>query len=323
MSLTQYWESYDRQYDDFEKEGMNLDDLLAKTKFSFGGLYTFSSKSKFNWGAKAGASHEYGLKRKCNKAQIDFKHKDKGETSVEVDAKAFAKDDVKVNLYSKLVLDQGADRCNSDVTAMLRVHHRDNALVSLGVENWKPCEGSPNNLTAYGSYGLVRDGAKFSINSYLNFDVKSKFLPVAKVVTSYQKGNVRGYLQGNLNRKQVDTDDKENPKVTSQTFDFTAKAIQDVCPKTKAGFSANYNLESKAFNVAFIGSKVIDRVRLNGRVGTDRSLTLGITSAYDDVTIGFAAKANLQSVSHKEGEVETFKHHATYKFGLSAEFNRV
>eukprot|EP00340_Litonotus_pictus_P007303 CAMPEP_0170529102 /NCGR_PEP_ID=MMETSP0209-20121228/16849_1 /TAXON_ID=665100 ORGANISM="Litonotus pictus, Strain P1" /NCGR_SAMPLE_ID=MMETSP0209 /ASSEMBLY_ACC=CAM_ASM_000301 /LENGTH=40 /DNA_ID= /DNA_START= /DNA_END= /DNA_ORIENTATION= len=34
-----------------EKEGLNVDDLLVKTKFGFkGGKYTFSSKSKFAFG---------------------------------------------------------------------------------------------------------------------------------------------------------------------------------------------------------------------------------------------------------------------------------
>jgi len=323
MSLTNYWETYDRSYDEFEKEGFNLDDVLAKTKFAFGGKYTFSSKSKFNFGAKTSASHEYGLKRKCEHAQIDFKHKDKGETSIEADVKAFKKDDVKVNVYSKVVVDQGADRCNSNVTAMLRVHHKDNALVSFGVENWKACQGSPSTLTAYGSFGKVKDGAKLSANGYVNLDLKTKFVPLVRFLATAQKGDVRGYFQANLNRAQVETDDSEKKTVVNQTVDVVAKVIKDVDAKTKVGGVFDYNLENKQMNAAIVGSKVIDKVRLNARLSTDRSLSAGITSAYDDITLGFAAKANLNSVTEKVGEADHTRHYATYKFGLSAEFNRV
>jgi hypothetical protein len=65
---TEFWENYDRFYADFEKEGLNLDDLLLKNKFAFNnGKLTFSSKSKFNFGTKVAASHEHSLKAKVFK----------------------------------------------------------------------------------------------------------------------------------------------------------------------------------------------------------------------------------------------------------------
>lgn len=325
MSLTNYWENFDRTYDDFEKEGLNFEnDLLAKTKFGFlGGKFTFSSKSKFDWGSKSKASHEYGLKHKCDKVNAEFKHKDKGETSIEVDAKALKKDDLSVNVFSKISLDQGADRCNTDATVLLRVHHRDNSLISFGFENWQTSSGSPNEATLSTSYGLLKDGANVGFNTYFRFNIKEKFLPLARVLFTAKRGDVQGYLQANINRTQVETDDKINPKVTNQTVDLLGKVIKQVDSKTKVAGAFAYNVDSKLVDASVFGSHVVDRVRFNGRLASDRTLTLGVTSAHDDVTLGFAAKTNLNSVTEKVGDTDHTRHYLTYKFGLSAEFNRV
>ena len=41
---TIYWENFDRSFDDFEKEGFNLDDLLVKSKLVFSGSKTTFSR---------------------------------------------------------------------------------------------------------------------------------------------------------------------------------------------------------------------------------------------------------------------------------------
>lgn len=324
--LTQYWETVDLPFDEFEKQGLNLDDLLVKTKFNFkGSKFTFSSKSKFNWGASGSASHEYGLKHKCQGATFDFKHKAGGETSLETDAKCLQKDDVQVFSYSKLVLDQGEDRNNFKATVMWRLHHKNNALVSFGVEDWNPSSGSPSTVSAYGSYGHVHDGANLSFNSYFNFDVKKKFLPLAKVLISAQKDKTTGYFQTNVVRTEVETDDKENPKVTSQAIDFVAKVIHEVDSDHKVGGVVNYNLESKKSDFSLLGMHKTDRVRFNGKLSSDRTLSLGITSQHDDVTINFAAKSALKSATEKveKDGADNTRYWVTYKFGMSAEFNRL
>jgi hypothetical protein len=324
-NLTHYNENFDRSYDDFEKEGMNLDDLMVKSKFNFNSSnLTFSSKSKLNWGAKSSAVHEYGLKHKCPRGTVDFKHKAAGETSVEVEKKLMDKDDIELHIYSKLVLDQGEDRKNCNANVMLRVHHKNNGLLSFGVENWAPCcHAAPTSVSAYGSYGHIHEGAKLAINGYLNFDIQKKFLPLAKVLISAEKNDVKGYFLTNINRSQVETDDKENPSSTNQLVDVVAKVVKEVNSTTKVGGVVAYNVEDKKADITLIGMKKLDRVKLNGKVGTDRSLTLGITSQHDDVSINFAAKSTLNSRTDKVGESEETKHWVTYKFGMSAEFNRL
>lgn len=88
--LTETFENVDRAFDDFEKEGMTLEDFLVKTKVNFNGWKsTFSSKSKFALGTKTGLAHEYTLKHKHSGRTFEFTHAASGKTSFEADGSLF------------------------------------------------------------------------------------------------------------------------------------------------------------------------------------------------------------------------------------------
>jgi hypothetical protein len=321
---TLYFEDFDRSYDDLEKEGLNLDDLLVKSKFAFlNGKYTFSSKSKFAFGTKNSASHEYSLKQKLQNATINLKHKASGETTIDADAKCYTKDNLTLRTFSKFVLNQNEKSKNLDATVMLRFHHKENNLLSVGFENWSALNGSPENITAYTSYGHNKNDAKLVFNTYLNYNFVQKFLPKASFLLRAEQGDVHGYLQANVNRNRVETNETENPVHINQAIDLLAKVVKVVDSKQKVGATIGYNLESKKSDVAVYWSKVLDRVRLNARVTTDRALTVGVTSAFDDVTVNFAAGSVLNTKTETVGEVETKNHWADFNFGLTVEFNRV
>jgi len=324
--LTEYFENFERSYDDFEKEGMNLDDLQVKNKFNFmNGKYTFSSKSKFNFGAKNRAAHEFGLKHKCKRATIDCKSKDAGEVSIESDSKCVTKDNMALYTYAKFALDQGENRRNLNTDVMFRIHHKDNVLFSFGVEKFN-FSSAPTNYSAYGSYGHNMDGNdKVTANVYLNYDVKNKFLPLAKFLIKGQKDKVHGYVQANINSTQntVEDSEKQQKIVTSQQYDFIARVISQVTDSTKAGATLRYNVDKKQADLTLSGSHVVDRVRFNGKLSCDNSLTLGVTSVFDDVTVNFAARSELKTTKQTVEEKEVSKHHVNYNFGLSAEFNRL
>lgn len=321
---TLYWENLDRSYDDFEKEGINLDDLLVKSKFLFmNGKYTFSSKSKFNLGAKAGVTHEYAIKHKCPRATIDVKVKDQGESTLEAEANCLEKNDLRLTSYGKVVHNFGENSKSCNANVMLRFHHKNNSLLSLGLENWSACKGAPEVLSAYTSYAHNAEGYNLVFNSYFNFDFKNKFLPLARFLLHAKKGDFNGYFQANVNRSQVDTEDKENPKATSQAVDLVFKFLNQVCPKTRVGGAIRYNLEDKKSDAVIVVAHTLDRVKLNGKLATDRTLTFGVTSVFDDITVNFAAKTGLNCALEKCDDHEVKKHWFTHKFGLSVEFNRI
>lgn len=323
--LTHYWETLDKPYDVAEKEGTQKEDFLLKTTLGFhNGRCNFGSKSKFNWGAKQSASHEYSLKHKCPRANIEFKHKDNGELSLESDCRVFSKDDFLVTAYSKLNLNhQESEPCNSSADVLARLHYRNNALVSLGVHNWALCSGAPKLLALQTSYGLERDGVRGALNTQVNFDVHDRFLPNANVALVGQRGDLNAYLRANVTRNQVDSENKADEKVTTTNVDLVAKFTQNLSNATRLGGAFTYNVENKASNVALFARHNLDRVRLNGRLGTDRVLNLGVSSTLDDLTLSFYSASTLNSKTDKVGENDVTRHWVSFRFGCSGEFNRV
>lgn len=207
---------------------------------------------------------------------------------------------------------------------MLRIHHKNNALFSFGVEKWNMCAGAPTQCTAYGSYGHNVDGNKVTANFYVNYDIKNKFLPLAKFFIKGQKDNLHGYIQANVNSTQSPDEDSEKSKtVTNHQYDVIARVMNQVSDTCKAGVTLKYNVEKKQADVVLSGGHVADRVKFNGKLASDNSLTLGVTSVFDDVTINFAARSELKSTSQTVEEKEVKRHHVNFNFGLSAEFNRV
>lgn len=319
---TEFFESFDRSFDDFEKEGMSLDDFLLKTKFNFNsGKLAFSSKSKFTLqGAKSSVGHEYTLKHKCSKLSAEFKHTASGNTTLEAEGSLFKQNDVEVSSLVKIELDQGADRRNCSEKVQLRLHHRNNALVSAGVENWNCLAGAPHLYSAYGSYGHTVDGARVTLNGYLAYNAGLQFAPLARFFVKGVKGDFTGLVVANVNRKLVEVEEK---KSVESNVDLAFRFHNVVDAKTRVGGTLTHDLASKVTNAVFAASHAMDKVRLNMKVSTDRSFTAGITSTFDDVTLNFAANSSLGGAVEKVGEVDVPRYWANYKFGLSAEFNRL
>jgi len=320
---TEFMDNFDRTFDDFEKEGLSLDDFLLKTKFNFNsGKLNFSSKSKFALaGAKSRLAHEYTLKHKCPKMTAEFKHTASGTTSLEAEGSLFRQNDLEVTGLAKTELDQGADRRNLSTKVQLRVHHRNNALVSAGVENWNTLNGAPHLYSAYGSYGHVADGTRLTFNGYLSYNALLSFAPLARFFVKATRGDLTGLVVANVNRRQVEAEDKS--KKVENDVDLQLRFLNTVDSKTRVGGTLSYDVGSKVTNAVFVASHALDRVRLNARVSTDRSFTAGITSTFDDVTLNFAANSTLGSATEKVGETETQRYWVDYRFGLSAEFNRL
>ncbi len=324
--LTTYWESYDRFYDDFQKEGLNLDDLLLKSKFNFyDGKLTFSSKSKFNFGAVASAAHEVTLKHKCKKGTVELKEK-VGEVSFESEYNHWSKDNLSVGSFVKAVVSQSEKSCSSDSKVQLRVHHNDNLLLTLGAEEWNVCKGSPQVFAIGGSYGKVTEGGdkgtertKLSFNGLLNFNVETKYLQLVRLFAKAQKGDLTGLFLANVRRTQSSDEKKE----TTHSVSLESRFTKEVNSTTKVGGFIAHDIDSKKTNAEVVVSKNFDRVRVNAKVNSKREAIVGITSVHDDITFNVAAKSTLQGKTEKEGDSENHRNWVDFKFGASVEFNRL
>lgn len=316
--LTEYWENYDRFYDDLQKEGQNLDDLLIKNKFGFhNGKLTFSNKSKFNFGPKVAASHEYALKAKLSKGTAEFKVKN-GQYTVETELDHFAKDQINVGSFANFETNNNSEGCNTNGKVHLRIHHKDNALLTVGVENLNLCTGAAGLLALGSSFGRVVDGNRVTFNSLVKYNLEAKHLALVSFFVKAKKGDTTGLFITNVNKKRV-----ENDPLLTQEVDLALKVVKQVCPRTKVGGELTHDINTAKTNLTLVSSLQFDKVRVNAKLDAERALTLGITSVHDDLTLIFTAKAALQGKLEKVGEAEIKKTWVNHQFGVSAEFNRV
>jgi hypothetical protein len=317
--LTSYWENYDRFYDDFQKEGLNLDDLLFKTKLNFyDGKLSFSSKTKFNFNSVATAAHEITLKHKNSKGTVELKEK-VGEITLEAEHNHWSKDNLSVGSFVKAVVNQSKSGCKSDAKVQLRVHHKDNILVTLGAENWNACKGLPKDFVIGTSFGQTTEGSKLAFNTLFNFNVETSYLQLVKFFAKAQKGDVTGVFLANLRRSQSDDDKKDS----TNSIDISALFTKELDSTTKLGGFIGHDIDSKKTDAEVVLSKKFDKLRLNAKVTSKRSAIIGVTSVHDDITFNVAAKSTLQCKSEKDRDVESQRHWIDFKFGASVEFNRL
>lgn len=318
--LTEFWENFDRYYDDFEKEGLNLDDLQLKSKLNFLlGNLQFSSKSKFNLSGVAGVDHEFGLKHKSPTSVVELKTKP-GENSVEAEFRIYKQGDLEVGGHTVAVLSQNAEKSNTDGKVNLRVHHKDNVLVTLGLADWDFLNTSPRSVALGASFGRIDRNLRLTFNAFFNFSLESKHLNLVRLLVKGSQGSFTGSLLANVKRAVTVVDEK--PEVL-QAVNVAFKFTESLNLFSKIGASIKHDVNSKKTEAAFVGSHIVDRVRLNGKLTTKRDLTLGITSVHDDVTFSFAVKSALASAVDKTGEVEVKRHWLNYNFGASVELNRL
>ena len=316
--LTAYWENYDRFYDDFQKEGLNLDDLLFKTKLNFyDGKLSFSSKTKYNFNAVASAAHEITLKHKNSRGTVEIKEK-VGEIAFEAEHNHWSNDCFSVGSFVKTVIKQSESSCRSDAKVQLRVQHKDNILVTLGAENWNACKGLPKDFVIGTSFGQKTEGSKLAFNTLFNFNVETSFLQFAKFFAKAQKKDVTGVFLANLKRSQ--SDDK---KESTNSVDISALFTKELDSTTKLGGFIGHDIDTKTTDAEVVFSKKFDRLKLNAKVTSKRNAIIGVTSVHDDITFNVAAKSTLQCKSEKEGDVESKRHWVDFKFGASVEFNRL
>lgn len=323
--LTEYWETYNLNHDDFLKEGMNLDDLLLKTKFNFHqGNLTFKSKSKYNFDSKgARAAHDLSLKYKCSKGStIELKEKDNGENTLEAVLDLGNKDDFSFTGFANVRFLRNANVRDVESKIHLRTHYKNQGLLSLGVEGWDPLSGAPRLVSAGTSYGHKTDDVHSVFNTYFVFNTQERFLSLAKFFVQASRQNFQGRLVTNVNRSLSSTEGNDSKSV-SQNVDVNLSFSHQYDSKTRVGGELNYDYTNKSAGANLAISHQFDRLRFNGKISTDRSLTCGLTSVHDDFTFTVSGRGTLNSSSSQVEDKEVRNYWVAYKFGISLECNRL
>eukprot|EP00340_Litonotus_pictus_P007684 CAMPEP_0170520676 /NCGR_PEP_ID=MMETSP0209-20121228/6007_1 /TAXON_ID=665100 ORGANISM="Litonotus pictus, Strain P1" /NCGR_SAMPLE_ID=MMETSP0209 /ASSEMBLY_ACC=CAM_ASM_000301 /LENGTH=259 /DNA_ID=CAMNT_0010807143 /DNA_START=249 /DNA_END=1028 /DNA_ORIENTATION=- len=259
---------------------------------------------------------------------------------MEHQSKFYRKKDIEVGAYIKMALDQGEYRRNFSSTTQLRLHFKEHLLVSLGLEDWDMFQDSPQTLSSYFSYGKKLEKGRVSFNAYLSYNRQIKFLNGVKLYIVRETDDFNGVVEiknknsfdpitaeanSSLNSEAKDGkgDKTESLNPVSHEVSFNIYFNKKMDEDTVVGGSFNYDVNSKSSDAELMCAKRIDRVKLIGKVATDRSLTFGIESNFDDISLIFATKSTLGCKTDKIGEHEVTKHWVDYKFGVALGFNRI
>ena len=312
--LISYWESYDRFYDDFQKEGLSFDDLLLKSKLIFlDSKFTFSSKSKFNF-ERAAVAHEVGLKVKQKKYTIELKQKQGGEVSIESENEIWKNDKFMIGSLVNCNILQSERNYENDSKVQLRFHYKDNSLFTFGVENWNKTKYPKNNFVLGGSFGKNTNESIIIHNVLFNYSIEHKFIQSIKLLRRYENKDFTKAFLVNIQRSRI-----EDSSNINNAFDLTALFTKQICPGLKVGGLISHEIDSQRTTTELVLSKKIDKVRLNAKINNKSEISVGLTSSYDDITINLCAKSTFKSKTIENSE----KIIKEVKFGSSIEFNRL
>ena len=309
------WENYDRFYDDFQKENLNFDDLLIKSKTVFSDKnWTFSTKSKFNFDKTVSAAHEFTAKVKCNKGSLEIKDKPSPATkAIEYEGEVYSEKNLNVGALIKTNHVSTPKQNTHDAKVQLRFSNNKNTLVALGVEEWNVCGKVPKLFTLGASYGSYVDSAKVVTNGLVKYSLENRFIDSLKFFVKATKGDLTTLVQTNVNLSK--TDDK-----VSSAVDLSLSFVKQVDSRTKVGGNLTHDINSKKSHAEVVGIKTFDKVKVTGKINSKREIFGGISTTGSDIIFTASGKVKINS------EVESDKKTNIWlekKFGVSVEFSRI
>lgn len=329
--LTDYHEDYNKNFEEFESQTFYIPDydLVAKTNLKFyKGRVLFNSTSSYNLLQKVSSSHKYKLSHQVRNSQTEFNHNSLGETNVEHENLFYQRPNYDLGAYFNMNLDQGEYRRNFLTAASLRYHHKDDLMLSLGVDNWDPLAFSPKNLTLNLSLGRrIKEKYKLSLNTYLSYSRSMQVISDAKFYVIGRTNDTNALIEI-VNNNSVDNnvtiDEKNNSSnVSSHSIRINSRFNKVLNDKVVLGGNFSHDVNSKTSTFDLLGSFKIDRVKIISKLSSDRSLSLGINSVFDGIALNFGVKSKLGCKTDTLGERELTKHWIDYKFGFGISFDRV
>lgn len=244
--------------------------------------------------------------------------------------KLYAKDQTYVSLYTNTKLEQNEKKRALPSKLHVRVHHQDNKIFSVGVENLDIFKSTrPDVFSTYGLIGTeVQKGAKVYGGVYSGFQASSKAFLFHKFLAAYKHKDLTSYLEVGVNRKVEKSTNEETKEVTekiSYTKSATWRIDANIQKGVTVGGDVAYNFDNAKVDTKLFGSVDLgDSTTFRWKVASDNSLYVGLLRNYRGlINFGFCSRFNLVhpvKTTLKEGEVAPKSHFKT-RFGIIAEIN--
>jgi hypothetical protein len=244
-------------------------------------------------------------------------HKSDQSLTLDGNFNIWRKDNVYVSLYANSVLKQETKQMKNKLH--LRLHHEDNKIVSVGVEDWNCCpKSAPETISAWGIWGFKVDQWRPFVGIHGGYGLNSKKLAYHKYLLGLKQRDWSLYTQVESKRVFKDLKDSWSNEVSVL---FDQRVNKDL--KVSADLKANVENMSQA-QVVLVGEYKLDgETALKARVANDSSLTLSLTKSYRQL-LNLCLVTKIQYVAAKVKTGETgliYGGNLKYKFGVLLELN--
>jgi len=326
----EYWEN--TIHEDGVSENLGTEDLVAKGKFSFlDNKIKLSAKTKINSDPVLSTSSDYSLTHKVSPmTTYILTHKAK-EITLDGNWALHQKDKVFISLYTKLVLEQNEKKRAIPVKVHVRIHHDDNKIFSIGLEDYDVLNNpNPNDISLYGIVGHdFKNGYKGWKGINVGFKLSTNQINYHKWAFGVKHQHYSVSLETAFIRivkadKSIESRRDDGERVSEFEKVMDLRADGNLNKDLKIGGDVKFNIDSKKVETkAYATYKIDGTTSLKARLENYDTLTLGLTHTYRQlITFGFISRLKLSQHHAKEGETtHVHKTHVKSKFGLSLEFN--
>ena len=179
-----------------------------------------------------------------------------------------------LSLYSLNALNQNNGDRSLTNKFHLRVHHENNKIFSLGVENWDVLSSkTPDVLSTWGIYGLDVNGWRPFVGANVAYRLSSNKFVYHNYLFGLKQKSFSTYAKAEVKREEEKLD-------LSLTFDSKVNSDIKVSADLKYSKAKDKELKKDIYttNVTLVGEYRLDNATfLKGKISTDNSLILSIT----------------------------------------------
>ena len=181
-------------------------------------------------------------------------------------------DNTLLSLYVLSILNQSSEKRSLSNKLHVRVHHEDNKVLSVGVEDWDVLSNySPDVLSAWGIYGLEVNGWRPFVGANVAYRLSSKNLSYHKYLFGLKQKSFSTYAKAEV--------DKANNKLDlSLTYDSKVNNDLKLTADLKYIKDSSKEVATTTTDVTLVGEYRLDNLTfVKAKLSTDRSLVLSIT----------------------------------------------
>lgn len=264
-----------------------------------------SAKTKFSTEERMGVSNvvnsaDYSITHKISPfSDYQVSHKSNGQCALEGNFKIHDQPNWLIVLHTNQTLNQSQTKRELPSKFLIRVHHVDNKIFSVGFEDWDMLSGrNPDILSVSGVFGQpINNDYRGVFGIYTGFKLSSQNILFHKYLLGIKHKNFSAYIEAGMTTVQEKSVHSESKLTTIEE-----KTRKHVNLLVDGRLNDNLKLSSDlkvAIDSGIVDSRLAGEYRIDNetvfkmKLQNDNSIGASITHNFRKlITLGFAARVN-------------------------------